>query len=66
MKRESQSEPMFWPKTGGTLVKLWRRRRAVLKFSAAAAPQLFWRRRRSATGVRLYTGQQTVSVVDDP
>ena len=41
MKRESQSEPTFWPKTGGALVKLRRRRRAVLTFSAAAAPRLY-------------------------
>jgi len=55
MKRESQSEPTFWSKTGGALVKLRRRRRrrrAVLTFSAAAVPQLFWRR--GATGVGLY------------
>jgi len=55
MKRESQSEPTFWPKTGGTLVKLRRRRRAVLTFSAAAAAlQLFRRRWRGATAVGLY------------
>jgi len=42
MKRECQSEPTFWLKTGGALVKL-RRRRAVLTFSVAAAPQLFRR-----------------------
>jgi len=33
MKRESQSEPTFWPKTGGALVKL-RRRRKVLEIKA--------------------------------
>ena len=47
-------EPTFWPKPAACwlLVKLRRwRRRAILTFSAAAAPQLFWRRRRGATGV---------------
>jgi len=43
----------FDQKIGGALVKL-RRRRAFLTFSAAAAPELFHRRRRGATGVELY------------
>ena len=48
-----ESEPTFWPKTGGALVKLRRPRRAVLAFPAVPAPQLFRRWRGGATGVRL-------------
>jgi len=58
MKRESQSELTSWPKTGSSLVKLRRWWRAVLTFSAATAPQLFRRRRRSTTGVGLQHSAQ--------